>query len=134
MYDHKTLLSKNKRLMVLALSLTLVLLLYFIIWHYSGLRIIGSYEVTDVLDRFMELALFYLIISVILSSLLFMGLSVFSDRKYHAQKGVGSKGAGSINVEYDEKQIGKMKKVLGFYLHLYRNNLIIPSDYKVRFN
>jgi hypothetical protein len=70
MADYKTLLIKNKRLMILALSLMLVLSLYFIIWHYTGLRIIGSHGVMDVPYRFMELALIYLIISVFLSSLI----------------------------------------------------------------
>ncbi len=70
MADLKTLLIKNKRLLVHALLLMLILSFYFITWHYTGLRIIGSHSVLDVPDRFMELASHYLILSVILSSLI----------------------------------------------------------------
>ena len=71
----KILLIKNKRFLVLSLSLTFILFLYFILWHYSGLRIIGSNKVTDVSAEFITLAANYLILSVLLSSLIIAAMA-----------------------------------------------------------
>ena len=67
----------------------------------------------------------------------FMGLSIFSERKLisdrqaHSTRSKGS--VSEIKAVYDEKQIEKAKKILGFYLHLYRENRIIPEGYEVKF-
>ncbi len=70
MANYKTLMIKYKRFLLLSLSLSLVLFIYFVLWHYSGLRIIGSNKVTDVSAEFMKLATYYLILSVLLSNLI----------------------------------------------------------------
>ncbi len=63
----------------------------------------------------------------------FMGLSVFADRRFYTSKKFEER-INPLNVDFSEEQVKKAKKVLGFYLNLYRENRIIPADYKVRFN
>jgi hypothetical protein len=68
-HDYKTSIIKNKKPVLLSLSLTLILAVYFIIWHYTGLRLIGSYSVIDVSGPFMRIAAYYLAVSVFISSI-----------------------------------------------------------------
>ena len=67
----------------------------------------------------------------------FMGLSIFSERNIIANRQTDSsrskKPVSEIKAVYDEKQIEKAKKILSFYLHLYRENRIRPDGYKVKF-
>jgi phosphoglycerol transferase MdoB-like AlkP superfamily enzyme len=58
----------------------------------------------------------------------FMGLSVFSERKYYTD--VESSLAGRMQL--DPATISRAKKVLAFYLNLYKEDRIIPKDYTVR--
>ena len=67
----------------------------------------------------------------------FMGLTIFSERNYIANRQAdgyrSKKSVSEIKAVYDEKQIEKAKKILSFYLHLYRENRILPDGYKVKF-
>lgn len=68
----------------------------------------------------------------------FMGLSVFSERKWLMNQQVNSQQLKSSGTElkavFEEKQIEKAKKMLNFYIHLYREDRILPNDYKIKFN
>jgi hypothetical protein len=66
----KAIVIQHKKAIVLALSLTLMFALYFIIWHYTSLRITGSYTVINVSAPFLRMAAYYLILSVFFSSLI----------------------------------------------------------------
>ncbi len=66
----------------------------------------------------------------------FMGLSIFSERQYYkradASKGNASKGS-DMQKEMSADEIAKTKKLIGFYLNLYREDRIVPKGYKVKF-
>jgi hypothetical protein len=74
--EYITLLKKNLKLIITAVSLNLVFAIYLIGWHYTSLVINGSYSVLDVSAQFMSLALRYLVISVIVSSFIFTFLLI----------------------------------------------------------
>ncbi len=56
----------------------------------------------------------------------FMGLSIFSERPYYRPD------KANLNLKYDEKQYETAKKILGFYLNTYREDRILPRDFKVQ--
>jgi hypothetical protein len=60
----------NRKLIFLSLSLTLVFAIYFIGWHYTSLVWNGSYSVIDISGQFMSLSFWYLLVSVVLSSII----------------------------------------------------------------
>ncbi len=72
----------------------------------------------------------------------FMGLSIFSERPYYkrdksgGQKSAGNKSEGQkgqdLSMKMDAQQFEKAKKILGFYLNTYREDRILPKDYKVQ--
>ncbi|MBN2159297.1 MAG: LTA synthase family protein [Spirochaetes bacterium] len=62
----------------------------------------------------------------------FMGLSIFSERPFYSKKG-GDLGKGlELKGSYDQKQIAKAKKLIGFYINLYRQDRILPKDFQVK--
>ena len=78
--DYKTLMMSNRKLAVRAVSLTLILALYFIGWHYTSLVFNGSYSVIDVSAQFMARVFWYLSLSVIISSLICAVLMILKKR------------------------------------------------------
>jgi hypothetical protein len=56
----------------------------------------------------------------------FMGVSIFSERKYYTEM---DNLAGRM--ELDPETIARAKKVLAFYLNLYKEDRILPKDYTV---
>jgi phosphoglycerol transferase MdoB-like AlkP superfamily enzyme len=61
----------------------------------------------------------------------FMGLSIFSERPYYKRD---ENKSGKKVFEFDESKIEEAKMIIGFYLNLYKEDRIIPKDYKVKFN
>ena len=61
----------------------------------------------------------------------FTGLSIFSERMYYSSKLNTSK---DVNILFDEKKINEFKKMLGFYLNIYKEDRIVPPGYKIKFN
>jgi phosphoglycerol transferase MdoB-like AlkP superfamily enzyme len=61
----------------------------------------------------------------------FMGLSIFSERPYYKRK--NSPGQGNEDFKnIDAKKIDEAKKMLSFFLNLYREDRILPKDYTVK--
>ena len=58
----------------------------------------------------------------------FMGLSVFSERPYYKRK---KQSIGDFK-NIDAKKMAEAKKLLSFFLNLYREDRIIPKDYTVK--
>ncbi len=56
----------------------------------------------------------------------FMGVPIFSERKYYQELENPA-----TKMEFDRETIARAKKVLAFYLNLYKEDRIIPRDYTV---
>ncbi|HPV41832.1 MAG TPA: LTA synthase family protein [Spirochaetota bacterium] len=56
----------------------------------------------------------------------FMGLSIFSERSYYKRENA------DLSMKFDAQQYEKAKKILGFYLNTYREDRILPRDFKVQ--
>lgn len=60
----------------------------------------------------------------------FMGLSIFSERPFYKRKDAKRD---DMKQEMSAEKAAKTKKLIGFYLNLYREDRILPKDYKVKF-
>ena len=76
------LLVENKKVIFLTLLLTVALALYFIMWHYTSLTISGSHSVVDVPEQFMNIASSYLILSVIITCIIFFVMLFATGRRF----------------------------------------------------
>jgi hypothetical protein len=73
----KQLFTENRRMILYGAALTLVLAVYFIIWHFSIIVFGSFYSVLDVTDGFLTRSNYYLLESFLFASIATMAMLVF---------------------------------------------------------